>query len=233
MSTRSFVIAAGPLLKKAGAMIVLDLPVFNELHGKIAFRDSLGVIPRHAPLMIWTDPVTLAWDDEEREALAASEKTRWLLDEFPGGVHFRPEGGADSPIILALWTYDIKPQDPVWPPGFDPEYGEVVMRGMARMIPGLSVYLEKMSPPWVDGGYYCKTQENRPLIGPLPVSGAFVIGALSGFGIMASMAAGELLAKHVARKDLPDYASFFLLSRYEDPEYLNMLANWDATSGQL
>jgi glycine/D-amino acid oxidase-like deaminating enzyme len=233
VSTRAFVVAAGPLLKEVGAMLGLDLPVFNELHGKIAFRDHLGVIPRHVPLMIWTDPLSLPWKDEEREELAASEKTRWLLGEFPGGVHFRPEGGGDSPVILALWTYDIKPQEPVWPPAFQPEYGEVVIRGMVRMIPGLSVYLEKMSPPWVDGGYYCKTHENRPLIGPLPVTGAFVIGALSGFGIMASMAAGELLAKHVTGGNLPSYAPFFLLGRYQDPEYREMLANWDATSGQL
>ena len=31
----------------------------------------------------------------------------------------------------------------------------------------------------IDGGYYCKTQENRPLVGPLPVAGAYMIGALS------------------------------------------------------
>jgi sarcosine oxidase, subunit beta len=231
--TRRFVIAAGPLLKEVGAMVGLDLPVFNELHGKIAFRDMLGIIPRHVPLMIWTDPLNLPWADEERAELAESEKTRWLTEEFPGGVHFRPEGGADSPIILALWTYDIKPQDPVWPPAFQPEYGEIVMRGMARMIPGLSVYLEKMPPPWVDGGYYCKTPENRPIIGPVPVDGVFVVGALSGFGIMASMAAGELLAKHVAGRELPEYAPAFLLSRYDDPSYRKTLANWDATSGQL
>ena len=233
ISARRFVLAAGPLLKEAGAMVGVEIPVFNELHGKIAFRDTLGIIPRHVPLMIWTDPMTLPWTDEERAALAGSQKTRWLLNEFPGGVHFRPEGGADSPIILALWTYDIKAQQPVWPPVFEPEYGEIVMRGMARMIPGLAAYLDKMSPPWVDGGYYCKTRENRPLIGPLPVDGVYVIGALSGFGIMASMAAGELLAKHVAGRDLPDYAPAFLLSRYDDPSYEEMLANWDPTSGQL
>ena len=101
------------------------------------------------------------------------------------------------------------------------------------MIPDMSVYLSRMSRPVVDGGYYCKTQENRPLIGSLPVRGAFVIGALSGFGIMAAMAAGELLAKHVTGGQLPDYAPAFLLSRYEDPGYQELLENWDATSGQL
>jgi sarcosine oxidase, subunit beta len=233
ISSRRFVIAAGPLLKEVGAMAGVDIPVFNELHGKIAFKDTLGVIPRHVPLMIWTDPMKLSWTDEEKMELAGTEKTKWLLEALPGGVHFRPEGGPDSPMILALWTYDIKPREPVWPPVFEPEYGEIVMRGMAGMIPGLSVYLQTMSPPRVDGGYYCKTRENRPLIGPLPVGGVFVIGALSGFGIMASMAAGELLAKHVAGGVLPDYAPAFLPSRYEDPSYRQMLANWDPASGQL
>jgi glycine/D-amino acid oxidase-like deaminating enzyme len=233
ISTRAFVIAAGPLLKSVGTMIGLDLPVLNELHGKIAFNDPAGIIPRDAPLMIWTDPAVLPWTEEERSELTGSDKTKWLLDEFPGGVHFRPEGGPDSKTILALWTYDIKPQAPVWPPVFEPEYGEVVLRGLGVMVPGLIPFLGKIGKPVVDGGYYCKAQENRPLIGPLPVRGAFLIGALSGFGIMASMGAGELLGIHVAGGELPAYAPSFLLSRYEDPEYQKLLASWDATSGQL
>ncbi len=233
ISTKAFVIAAGPLLKSVGAMIGIDLPVFNELHGKIAFNDPSGVISRDAPLMIWTDPTVLPWTEEERNELAGSDNTKWLLEEFQGGVHFRPEGGPGSQTVLALWTYDIKPQEPIWPPVFEPEYGEVVLRGMGVMIPGLIPYLGKIGKPIVDGGYYCKTRENRPLIGPLPVQGAFIIGALSGFGIMASMAAGELLGIHVAGGELPDYAPAFLLSRYEDPEYQKILASWDAASGQL
>jgi glycine/D-amino acid oxidase-like deaminating enzyme len=183
--------------------------------------------------MIWNDPVTLHWSKEEREELAASEETLWLLEEFPGGVHFRPEGGSGSNTLLGIWTYDIEAQEPVWPPRFQEEYGEIVVRGLTHMIPDLSVYIGKMSRPVVDGGYYCKTQENRPLIGPLPIRGAYIIGALSGFGIMAAMAAGELLANHVTGGELPDYAPAFLLSRYEDPDYQKFLANLDTTSGQL
>jgi glycine/D-amino acid oxidase-like deaminating enzyme len=85
----------------------------------------------------------------------------------------------------------------------------------------------------VEGGYYCKTQENRPLIGPLPVEGAYVIGALSGYGIMASQAAAELVSAHIMISHLPEYASMFLLERYADPAYQALLANWDAGSGQL
>ena len=100
------------------------------------------------------------------------------------------------------------------------------------MIPGLRAYYNRLPRPVVDGGYYAKTQENRPLIGPLPVQGAYMIAALSGFGIMAGCAAGELLAAHVVGSELPDYAPWFLLERYDDPAYLRLLESWDA-SGQL
>ena len=36
----------------------------------------------------------------------------------------------------------------------------------------------------VQSGYYCKTAENLPLLGPAGPPGLFVCGALTGFGIM-------------------------------------------------
>ncbi len=232
IATRSFVIAAGPYLNDVARLLGLELPVYNELHTKIAFNDTLGVIGREAPLMIWTDPQCLPWSAEERAALAEQPETRYLLDEFPAGVHMRPEGGAGSRMVLILWTYDLAPREPVWPPPLDPAYPEIVLRGMAAMLPGLQAYFGKAPRPAHDGGYYCKTRENRPLIGPLPVDGAFVIGALSGFGLMASPAAGELLAAHVAGQPLPEHAAAFALDRYADPAYQRLLENW-TSSGQL
>jgi glycine/D-amino acid oxidase-like deaminating enzyme len=85
----------------------------------------------------------------------------------------------------------------------------------------------------VDGGYYCKTRENRPLVGPLPVDGAYVLGALSGFGIMASHAGADLLAKYMTGSALPDYARWFLPSRYDDPTYRAEVERWGALVGQL
>jgi glycine/D-amino acid oxidase-like deaminating enzyme len=234
ISTRTFVNAAGPHLKQVGQMMGVALPVFCELHYKMSFDDHLGIIPRHVPMMIWQDPVTLAWSDEEREALAEFEETRYLLEPFPAGVHFRPEGSLDSTTVLALWTYHLAAMEPVWPPPvLDENYPDIVLRGLARMIPGLSVYFERMNKPFIDGGYYCKTQENRLLACPLPVDGAFVTGALSGYGIMGSMAAAELTAVHITNGSLPDYAPAFHLNRYDDPAYQQLLANWDATVGQL
>ena len=89
-----------------------------------------------------------------------------------------------------------------------------------------------MPRPYLDGGYYTKTRENRPLIGPLPVEGAFVIGAVSGYGIMSAPATGELLARHVLGETLPGYASDMAPSRYDDPEYLIKLDSIQ-NSGEL
>lgn len=232
IDTRHFVNAAGPFVKHVGHLLGVELPILAELHIKIAFNDHLGVVPRHAPLVIWTDPVYLPWSEEERTELAARAETRWLLDEFPAGVHTRPEGPAGSSIALILWTYDARPVEVKFPFEFDPYYPEVAFRGLAEMLPGLAAYFERLPKPALDGGYYMKTQENRLLAGPLPVEGAYIIGALSGYGMMAACAAGELLAAHLTGTDLPPYAPLFRLERYQDPAYQQLLKNWGAT-GQL
>ncbi|MCG8347016.1 MAG: FAD-binding oxidoreductase [Chloroflexales bacterium] len=226
LTTRTFVNAAGPLLTDVGRMLGVDLPLFSELHIKVAFNDYLGVVPRDAPLVIWADPTPLVWADDERAAINDSQDMQWLLHTFPAGVHTRPEGGADSTTLLILWTYDLTPVTPVWPFSYDPHYPEIALRGLAVMIPGLQAYFDHIPAPVIDGGYYTKTRENRPLIGPLPVKGAYVIGALSGFGLMAACAAGELLAAYIAGGALPPYAPAFALNRYDDPAYRALLDNW-------
>jgi len=64
------------------------------------------------------------------------------------------------------------------------------------------------------------------------VPGAFVHGALSGFGLMASSATAELLALHVTGGALPEYGVAFALERYDDRDYLRRLEDWGDT-GQL
>ncbi|HJW91546.1 MAG TPA: FAD-binding oxidoreductase [Anaerolineales bacterium] len=226
VTVHNFVNAAGPLLQTVARMLDLDLPVYNEVHLKVAFKDYLGILPRNAPLLIWDDPQRLPWSEDERAALAEDPSAAWLLGEFPPGVHTRPEGPTGSPIILMLWDYHNQVIEPVWPPPLDQDYPEIALRGLATMLPGLRVYFDKSLRPSLDGGYYTRTRENRPLIGPLPVEGAFVIGALSGYGLMASLAAGELLAAHLTGNSLPDYAPAFSLERYQDPAYQQLLENW-------
>jgi len=231
IATRCFVNAAGPFAAEIGRSSGVELPLRNELHGKVTFDDFLGVLPRDLPLMLWNDPVALAWSEEERAQLAADPELRRLTGTLPAGVHFRPEGGQGSRMLLLLWTYHLEPHEPVFPPPFDPYYPEVVLRGLVRMVPGFAVYLERMRRPYLDGGYYCKTRENRALVGPTPVAGNHLLCGLSGYGIMAAPAAAELLAAHVLGAGLPAYSGDFLLSRYQDAAYREQLAAMP--SGQL
>jgi glycine/D-amino acid oxidase-like deaminating enzyme len=121
----------------------------------------------------------------------------------------------------------------LFPPVFADDYPDVVIRGLAAMIAGLAACIGRAREAIVDGGYYCKTPDNRPLIGPTPIEGAYVLGALSGFGIMASQAAAELLAAHLLNRPLPDYAPAFHPARFDDPGYRRVLATMDPRSGQL
>ncbi len=227
-----FINAAGPYLKDVGQLLGVDLPIHTELHLKASIKDSLGVIGREAPLLIWTDPQSLPWKGEERAALAEDNETRWLTEAFPAGVHVRPEGSGESQTILMLWDYQTRVMEPVWPPKLDEQYPEVALRGLAAMLPRMQEYFSRMPRPQLDGGYYTKTRENRPLVGPLGVDGAYVTGAVSGYGIMSACAVGELLAAHITGAELPSYAPAFALSRYNDVGYAKKLEDW-GENGQL
>jgi hypothetical protein len=52
---------------------------------------------------------------------------------------------------------------------------------------------------------------------------------------MGAHAGADLLAAHVLGRALPEYATWFLPSRYVDPAYVAQLARWDggALVGQL
>ncbi len=209
----AFVLAAGPLLPTWTGRLGLDVPIINELHGKISFDDHAGVIPRDAPMMIWNDAVDLG----RRGA-------------FPAGVHLRPRGARS---VLGIWAYETRIEPPSSQPVFPPDHAAIVLRGLAVMIPGLGRYVASASDAVVDGGYYCKAPDNRPLIGPTAIAGAYVLGALSGFGIMGSQAGAELLAAHILEQPLPEYAAAFHPGRFGDRSGRQALNAPDADRGQL
>ena len=232
LATACLVNAAGPHAREVGALAGVDLPLVNELHGKVTFDDYLGIVPRDLPLMIWCDPQELSWSEDERRSLAADPKLAWLVAPLPAGVHFRPEGGEGSTRLLLLWAYHLEACQPTFPARFDPVYPDVVVRGVTRMVPALGAYLQRgMRKPFVDGGYYCKTRENRPLVGPTSVGGFHLLCGLSGYGIMASLGAAEVLGAYIDGSPLPSYARELTLARYHDPEYLARLPEIGA--GQL
>ncbi|MBX3004928.1 MAG: FAD-binding oxidoreductase [Anaerolineales bacterium] len=226
IETSTFVNAAGPHIASVGKLLGIEVPVYNELHLKAAFNDNLAAVGRDAPLVICADEQELPWGEDERAMLAEDPETAWLLGRLPSGAHTRPEGDAAAQSILILWDVHNEKVEPSFPIADDPLYAETAIRGLGRILPGMRGYLERMPRPSVDGGYYTKTQENRPLAGPLGVQGAYIIGAASGYGIMAAAGLAELVAGHISGGELPGYAPLFSLQRYEDASYQALLANW-------
>lgn len=227
----SVVNAAGPMAPAIGRMVDLDLPLSSEVHLKVTYRDHRRVVPRDAPMIIWSDSQHVAWSDEERQGLAEIGRHD-LLGEMPIFCHGRPEGGPDSDYILALWEYHDDIREPTWPLPDDDLYPEVVIRGLTTMVPAFAGYLDGLPPARVDGGYYTKTPENRPLLGPAGPDGYFLACGYSGFGVMVAAGAADLVAAHITNSNLPSYAESFLLSRYDSPDYLQSITQI-VDSGQL
>jgi glycine/D-amino acid oxidase-like deaminating enzyme len=222
---------AGPS-RPAGAM-----PVMNELHAKAILRDSRLAVPADAPMVVWSDPIRLPWSDDEAESLTEMggfEAT--LAGQLPGGFHLRPYPGQPHSLLM-LWEAvhtDIRvPLSPPQPPELrTPLFAELVVRALSRAIPALGGYIghdgSMAATVSCDGGYYTKAPDNLPLIGPVVGAprGAYVCSGLSGYGMMASNAAGELLAQHVAGGPLPDaYADKFLPERWESEAYRDGVAS--------
>ena len=222
------VIAAGPGTRNVARMLGVELPIDLEPHLKVAFRDTLGAVPRDAPFLVWSDPQRLPWDDAERAELRVAGLGELADGTLWHGPHGRPEGGGDS--VVMLWSYGDA-AGPVSCDRPDPRTSEIVLRGWSAMLPALRPYFARLPRPRIDGGYYARTPENRPLIGPLPVEGAYVVGALSGFGIMAACGAADLAARHILGEELPPYAEAFLFGRYADPAYRARLP--EMVTGQL
>jgi len=95
-------------------------------------------------------PSNANWDDEEREYLLAEEREHWLLNKLPAGVHTRPEGGKDSQIILMFGIHEQAGCSGL-PCAMDDRYPEIVLRGLARMLPGMRSYFTRFPRPTIDG----------------------------------------------------------------------------------
>ncbi len=228
----ALVLSPGPHLAELAGELGIELPIGCECHVKVVFRDTQRAVPGDAPMLIWADPVELPWSDEERAVLADDEENRSLIEPFPVGIHGRPEGPPGDHWLMMLWTYDTETVTPVFPIRYDERLPEIALRGWSRMLPSLQRYFTRLPRMTVDGGYYVRTPENRPLVGPLPIAGAYLNAAYSGFGIMGACAGGELLAAHVCGTALPTYAAAFHPARFDEPRYLDAFAS-EGGDGQL
>lgn len=217
--------AAGPFAGEVAEMVGVTLPVTNVFQQKIAFEDRAGVVPRTMPFSIDLDPQVIDWSDEETDLLRQDPETAWLTEPMPGAIHCRPDGGDHGRWIKLGWAYERSPTAVQWEPQIDDHYPEIVLRGAARLIPGLKTYYGALPRQMTHyGGYYTMTDENWPLIGPMGVEGSYIVGAMSGFGTMAACAAGSLCAKWLAGADLPGYAADLSLARYDNAALMADLA---------
>ncbi len=225
--------AAGPFFADIAAMFGETLPVRCVYQQKIAFEDRQGALPRTLPFTIDLDDQRLAGTDEERAELAADADTAALLHPMPGGIHRRPEGGDGGRWIKLGWAYNTTATDPHGQPPLDPNFPDIVIRAASRLNSALQSYLGRLPRAARHyGGYYTMTEENWPLIGPMRTPGAYMAGALSGFGTMAATATGALCAASIAGAEQPDYAAAFTLDRYEDPALMAALRD-NASKGVL
>jgi glycine/D-amino acid oxidase-like deaminating enzyme len=217
--------AAGPFLGDVAAMLGEDLPVSCVYQQKIAFEDRAGAIARTMPFTIDLDRQTLPWSDEERAILAEDPATARLIAPMPGGIHCRADGAEAGTWIKLGWAFNTKATDPHAPEPMDPQFPDIVLRAASRLHPALKSYVGRLPRGARHyGGYYAMTAENWPLIGPMRTRGAFVAGALSGFGTMSACATGSIAAAWVAGGGLPEYARALSQARHTDTALMAELA---------
>ncbi|MFK7936176.1 MAG: FAD-dependent oxidoreductase, partial [Saprospiraceae bacterium] len=196
---------------------------------KFLIPDPKQIIPADMPFTIYADGQYLDWTAEEKAFFAADEELNWLTQPFPGAIHIKPESGR----IKMGWAFSTASVKPQWEIPAAPYFPQVVLKGASRFIPALVAYAENIPTPLIEyGGYYTRTKENWPLVGPTEIENVFVVGALAGFGSMTACAVGELCALHIAGQELPDYAPYFHPNRYANPVMQRELATLDL-DGQL
>ena len=209
------VIATGPFINHLAAMLGFQFPITNTLQRKFIIPDPQNVIPRNMPFTIYADGQSLDWSAEEKTFFASEEKYNWLLAKFPGGLHIKPEGQG----IKMGWAFQTKTVTPTWDYANLELFPQVVLKGASRFIPQLAIYEKNIPTPLIEyAGYYTRTKENWPLIGPTEMEDVFVVGALAGYGTMGACAAGELCTQYLCQETtLPTYAAYFHPARYQNP----------------
>jgi glycine/D-amino acid oxidase-like deaminating enzyme len=221
--------AAGPHLQDIASMLGEDLQVECVFQQKIAFPDTLHAVARQQPFAIDLDGQSLAWSEEDRALLAADPATRRLTEPMKGGIHCRPDGPVDGNWIKVGWAYNETASDPHADPHgtapIDPQFPDSLIRAVSRLQPKLAAYIGKLPRGMRHyGGFYTQTTENWPLIGPMATPGAFVAGALSGFGSMGACATGSLCAAWIAGKPVPAFATALAPARRQDTALMAELA---------
>ena len=131
-----------------------------------------------APLVIWNDPVDGRLERRGARRARRRPATAPLLEPIPAGVHFRPEGGHAALRRSCSGTTTSSRSNAAFPARRPaPRAGRRARRRAHRAR--LRALPRGRPRPFVDGGYYTKTRENRPLVGPTGRAGSFPSSARS------------------------------------------------------
>jgi len=230
VNTEKLVLTPGPFINEVAAMLGITLDVESVLQRKFIIPDVQNIIPRDMPFTIFADRQHLQWSDEEQELIESDPEYSWLLNEFPAGLHIKPEGASN---IKLGWAYNVTAEQPKWETADDFDFPNITLRGASRFIPTLQPYVDEPPTPIIQFcGYYTRTPENLPLIGPLEIEGLFTVSALAGYGTMTACSAGELCADWILDSDLPDHAKYFHPDRYSNAVLMDEI-NSIKSDGQL
>ena len=207
----AFVNAAGPFAAKVASATGSDLPLETVLRQKVLIHDRLGIVPGTAPFTIGLD----------------------ARDGRPPGVHIKPDESVVPDGIKLGWALDQTPAEPVPSPACPPEYPRHVLERASTIVPGLAAYLDGELPVVAhDGGFYARTPDGLPLIGPTAVDGTFTVSGLAGFGAMMAPAAGEVATAWILGDPPSSMASAFDPRRFVDAPRPAFLSDRDIT-GEL
>ncbi|KAI8056800.1 FAD dependent oxidoreductase [Syncephalis plumigaleata] len=231
IQTATIILAVGPYLPILGEQLDIDFAVINEPHGRVLFNDPLAAGPSSwRSWLYWSDPIKVQTGNNP-EATSVFPPNIHCRPWCPPIAQMKNSTMA-SRQFTAVWTYDTQRQaysssseeklknavmdkEFTIPPKVPNEYPANVLQGLLPLFPRLKAYMpDDWSPDQmldcvhsIHTGYYCKTNNNHPMIGAVShdnkqheLSGLWVCGALSGHGVMMALGCGQLLAQRLLNK---------------------------------
>ncbi|RKP25952.1 hypothetical protein SYNPS1DRAFT_28332 [Syncephalis pseudoplumigaleata] len=209
------------------AAIGVWLAKFNARRRQVVFNDPLAAGPSPGrSWTFWSDPVAVKTDNDGATTRMLSPNVHcrpWCPPARPAETDALANGTGRRQFT-GVWTYENQQlrgssalsaaaSELVVPPPVPTEYPSFVLQGLCAMFPRLEGYLATSgkSPRQaldcvdaVHSGYYCKTHDQQPMIGPIlrdnasnRLHGLWACGALSGHGIMIALGCGHLLAQRL------------------------------------
>jgi glycine/D-amino acid oxidase-like deaminating enzyme len=224
VDTRQVLFAVGPNLPQIATILDLEFPLQNVFHQKVMLQDNGQVLPDGMPFMIFTDSPSCDWTEAELAYLRKHTQS----EHIPGNFHIRR---VNPDWIHLGWAFNNQPARNIEQAYFERLYPQAVIKGLSSFIPALESYTASIpQPTLVSGGFYTRTPENLPILQQVQ-SGVYIIGALSGFGVMMGCGVGEIMSRMMAGQDVPNYVQHFSASRYNDPAYVKQIESMP--SGEL